>query len=62
MLTASLKAAAIPAKSLLFNIDQKATLIAAIRPTRLSRQGLRDESRGYLAGNDRRAVALLRKT
>ena len=54
MLTASLKkAAAIPAKSLLFNIDQKATLIAKDQTDALLKVFVKvfDESRGYF-GND----------
>lgn len=53
-LTASLrKAAAIPAKSLLFNIDQKATLIAKDQTDALLKVFVKvfDESRGYF-GND----------
>lgn len=54
MLIASLKkAAAIPAKSLLFNIDQKATLIAKDQTDALLKVFVKvfDESRGYF-GND----------
>ena len=54
MLIASLKkAAAIPAKSLLFNIDQKATLIAKDQTDALLKVFVKvfDESRGYY-GND----------
>lgn len=54
MLIASLKkAATIPAKSLLFNIDQKATLIAKDQTDALLRVFVKvfDESRGYF-GND----------
>lgn len=54
MLTASLKkAATIPAKSLLFNIDQKATLIAKDQTDALLKVFVKvfDESRGYF-GND----------
>ncbi len=54
MLSASLKkAAAIPAKSLLFNIDQKATLIAKDQSDALLKVFVKvfDESRGYF-GND----------
>lgn len=54
MLVASLKkAAAIPAKSLLFNIDQKATLIAKDQTDALLKVFVKvfDESRGYF-GND----------
>lgn len=54
MLLASLrKAAAIPAKSLLFNIDQKATLIAKDQTDALLKVFVKvfDESRGYY-GND----------
>jgi hypothetical protein len=54
LLTASLKkAAAIPAKSLLFNIDQKATLIAKDQTDALLKVFVKvfDESRGYF-GND----------
>ena len=54
MLIASLKkAAAIPAKSLLFNIDQKATLIAKDQKDALLKVFVKvfDESRGYF-GND----------
>ncbi|UIJ35077.1 BREX system P-loop protein BrxC [Allobranchiibius sp. GilTou73] len=54
MLIASLKkAAAIPAKSLLFNIDQKATLIAKDQSDALLKVFVKvfDESRGYF-GND----------
>lgn len=54
MLVASLKkTAAIPAKSLLFNIDQKATLIAKDQTDALLKVFLKvfDESRGYF-GND----------
>ncbi|MDV8002811.1 BREX system P-loop protein BrxC [Rhodococcus sp. IEGM 1408] len=54
MLIASLKkAAAIPAKSLLFNIDQKATLIAKDQRDALLKVFVKvfDESRGYF-GND----------
>jgi len=54
MLTASLKkAAAIPARSLLFNIDQKATLIAKDQTDALLKVFIKvfDESRGYF-GND----------
>lgn len=54
MMTASLKkAATIPAKSLLFNIDQKATLIAKDQTDALLRVFVKvfDESRGYF-GND----------
>lgn len=53
-ITASLrKAAAIPAKSLLFNIDQKATLIAKDQTDALLKVFVKvfDESRGYF-GND----------
>jgi hypothetical protein len=47
------KAAAIPAKSLLFNIDQKATLIAKDQTDALLKVFVKvfDESRGYY-GND----------
>ena len=54
MLTASLKkATSIPAKSLLFNIDQKATLIAKDQTDALLKVFVKvfDESRGYF-GND----------
>lgn len=54
MLVASLnKAATIPAKSLLFNIDQKATLIAKDQTDALLKVFVKvfDESRGYF-GND----------
>ena len=54
MLTASFKkAATIPAKSLLFNIDQKATLIAKDQTDALLKVFVKvfDESRGYF-GND----------
>jgi hypothetical protein len=54
MLAASLKkAATIPAKSLLFNIDQKATLIAKDQTDALLKVFVKvfDESRGYF-GND----------
>jgi hypothetical protein len=54
MLVASLKkAAAVPAKSLLFNIDQKATLIAKDQTDALLKVFVKvfDESRGYF-GND----------
>lgn len=54
MLTASLKkASSIPAKSLLFNIDQKATLIAKDQRDALLKVFVKvfDESRGYF-GND----------
>ncbi len=54
MLVASLKkAAAIPAKSLLFNIDQKATLIVKDQTDALLKVFVKvfDESRGYF-GND----------
>lgn len=54
MLTASLKkAATIPAKSLLFNIDQKATLITKDQSDALLKVFVKvfDESRGYF-GND----------
>lgn len=54
MLIAALKkAAAIPAKSLLFNIDQKATLIAKDQTDALLKVFVKvfDESRGYF-GND----------
>lgn len=54
MLNASLKkAASIPAKSLLFNIDQKATLIAKDQTDALLKVFVKvfDESRGYF-GND----------
>ncbi len=54
MLVASLKkAATIPAKSLLFNIDQKATLIAKDQKDALLKVFVKvfDESRGYF-GND----------
>lgn len=54
MLIASLKkAAAIPARSLLFNIDQKATLIAKDQTDALLKVFVKvfDESRGYF-GND----------
>ena len=54
MLIASLKkSAAIPAKSLLFNIDQKATLIAKDQTDALLKVFVKvfDESRGYF-GND----------
>lgn len=54
MLTASLKKAeTIPAKSLLFNIDQKATLIAKDQSDALLKVFVKvfDESRGYF-GND----------
>lgn len=54
MLIASLKkAASIPAKSLLFNIDQKATLIAKDQTDALLKVFVKvfDESRGYF-GND----------
>lgn len=54
LLTASLKkAATIPAKSLLFNIDQKATLIAKDQTDALLKVFVKvfDESRGYF-GND----------
>lgn len=54
MLTASFKkAAVIPAKSLLFNIDQKATLIAKDQTDALLKVFVKvfDESRGYF-GND----------
>ncbi|GAA1456576.1 BREX system P-loop protein BrxC [Williamsia maris] len=54
MLIASLKkAAAIPAKSLLFNVDQKATLIAKDQTDALLKVFVKvfDESRGYF-GND----------
>lgn len=54
MLTASLtKAASIPSKSLLFNIDQKATIIAKDQSDALLKVFVKvfDESRGYY-GND----------
>ncbi|MDZ8172435.1 BREX system P-loop protein BrxC [Microbacterium xanthum] len=63
MLVASLKkAAAIPSKSLLFNIDQKATLIAKDQSDALLKVFVKvfDESRGYF-GNDG-AVARFEET